>query len=215
MRVRFDECVFDSLTREVTRRGETVHLSPKAFQLLEVLLERRPAAVSKRDLQEILWPATFVTESSLAKLVAEVRAGLGDDARDPRFVRTIYGFGFSFRADTAEERGLAARSPFCRLLWGNREFTLTEGEHIIGRAPGALVWIDLGQVSRRHARILVSPEGAKIEDLGSRNGTFVGGRRIQSPAALADRDEIRVGPVFLTFRSRSGGSSITDAAGEP
>jgi DNA-binding winged helix-turn-helix (wHTH) protein len=214
MRVRFGEWVFDSLTRQVARGGEPAHLSPKAFQFLEILLERRPGAVSKHDLQEILWPATFVSESSLAKLAAEVRAGLGDDARHPRFIRTVYGFGFAFQADAREEPhavGTAPRGHTCRLLWDNREFLLSEGEHLIGRTLEALVWIDSRRVSRRHARILVSSEGATIEDLGSRNGTFVGDRRIES-AALADGDEIRVGPARLSFRS---GRGISSSSTEP
>jgi len=201
VRVCFGDCVFDSLTREVVRGGEGVRLSPKAFQFLEVLVERRPAAVSKTDLQAILWPDTFVSESSLAKLAAEVRDGLGDDARAPRFIRTVYGFGFAFLGDATPDGASRPESHACRLLWDNREFLLTEGEHVIGRTMDARVWIDRGQVSRRHARIQISAGRATIEDLGSRNGTFLRGERLQGSADLADGDEIRIGPALLTFRA--------------
>jgi len=58
-------------------------------------------------------------------------------------------------------------------------------------------------VSRRHARIVVSEQGAVIEDLESRNGTFVGGRRVEAPIALHDRDQIQLGSVVMTFRMYS------------
>jgi DNA-binding winged helix-turn-helix (wHTH) protein len=211
VRVCFGDCVFDSLTREVIRGGEGVRLSPKAFQFLEVLVERRPAAVSKSDLQAILWPDTFVSESSLAKLAAEVRDGLGDDARAPRFIRTVYGFGFAFLGDATPD-GVSRSEPVtCRLLWDAREFVLDEGEHVIGRTVDAQVWINHGQVSRRHARIHISSGRATLEDLGSRNGTFLRGERLQGSTDLADGDEIRIGPALLRFRARWGsGSTATE-----
>ena len=46
MQLRFGECLFDSGSRRLTRGGESVHLEPKAFELLELLLERRPAAAA-------------------------------------------------------------------------------------------------------------------------------------------------------------------------
>jgi DNA-binding winged helix-turn-helix (wHTH) protein len=59
MRMRFSDCVFDSDTREVVRGGQLVPLSPKAFQLLDLLMRERPKAISKEKLHEDLCPATF------------------------------------------------------------------------------------------------------------------------------------------------------------
>src|SRR5512138_1283336 len=64
VRVRFGECTLDSDTRELSRGGEPVHLEPKAYRLLELLMAARPKALSKRDLQEELWPKTYVSERS-------------------------------------------------------------------------------------------------------------------------------------------------------
>jgi hypothetical protein len=61
MRIRFGECVLDSETRELLLRGSAVHLSPKGFQFLELLLESRPRALSKSEIHEKLWPGTFVS----------------------------------------------------------------------------------------------------------------------------------------------------------
>ena len=89
MQVRFDDFVLDTDTRELRRKALPIHLSPKAFQLLQLLLENRPKALSKASLQERLWPDTFVVEANLSNLVGEVRAALGDDAHRPHFVRTV------------------------------------------------------------------------------------------------------------------------------
>ncbi len=112
MTIEIGECRFDSLRREVRRGTERVHLSPKAFELLGLLLERRPRAVSKDELFTLLWPKTFVTEASLAGLVAEIRREIRDDARVPRYLRTVHGFGYAFSADgVANAEDEASRLP--------------------------------------------------------------------------------------------------------
>jgi TolB-like protein/DNA-binding winged helix-turn-helix (wHTH) protein/Tfp pilus assembly protein PilF len=102
MAVQFSDLTFDGSRRQLYRGGQLLHVSPKAFQLLGILIDRSPSAVSKTDLQEELWPGTFVTEGNLASLVAELRAALGDDAKSPRYIRTVYGFGYSFEAALQE-----------------------------------------------------------------------------------------------------------------
>lgn len=107
MLVAFGEFTLDESRRQLLRGAEPVHLPPKAFQLLSILIQERPRAVSKKDLQERLWPDTFVTEGNLASTVTELRSALGDDRRESRFIRTLYGFGYSFTAEidsTAEAR---------------------------------------------------------------------------------------------------------------
>jgi pSer/pThr/pTyr-binding forkhead associated (FHA) protein len=96
----------------------------------------------------------------------------------------------------------------CRLLWGEREIGLREGENLVGRAAEATVRIDLGRISRLHARIVVSGGRAVLEDLGSTNGTFLCGERLRVPAELADGDEIGVGAIVL-FRA-TGSDSTTE-----
>ena len=215
MRVGFGDCVFDSETREVFRGGRPVALSPKAFALLEMLIANRPKAVSKKEIHERLWPATFVTEANLANLVTEIRAALGDEARQPKIVRTVQRFGYAFAAEAAaapQKTPALASGPFlCRLVWGPREIVLDPGENLIGRDHESVVWIDDASVSRRHARILVDESGAAVEDLGSKNGTLLRGRRIQKPARLADRDTIKIGPASMVFRifKKTGSTAST------
>ena len=215
MEVRFGEFVFESEGRRVVRGEEELHLGPKAFELLEFLLERRPRALSKAQLRDRLWPRTVASESSLATVVSEVRAALGDDARRPRYVRTVHGFGYAFAGEVTEPR-LAARGGSVRgqprLLWDNRTFPLREGENLLGRTEDAAARIDVSSVSRHHARILVSKGGATLEDLGSRNGTYLWGERLSAPRVLHDGDEIALDKIRLTFRMAAGQPSTESKA---
>lgn len=102
MSIRFGAFTLDLSSRQLLKGDEVLHLSPKGFQLLTLLIERRPTAVAKSDLQEAIWPATFVTESNLATLIAELRTALGDDPRKPQFIRTLYGFGYAFSGQASE-----------------------------------------------------------------------------------------------------------------
>src|SRR3970282_731628 len=99
MRARFGECTLDTSTRELLRDGTAVHLTGKAFRLLEVLIEHRPTALSKDQLQDLVWPGVFVSEANLTSLITELRKAIGDDAHSPSFIRTVYGFGYAFSGD--------------------------------------------------------------------------------------------------------------------
>jgi DNA-binding winged helix-turn-helix (wHTH) protein len=215
MRLAFGDCLFDSDTRQLLRNGSVVSLSPKAFLLLEFLLRNRPRAVSRQEIHEHLWPGIFVSPANLANLVVELRSALGDDARSSRVLRTVPRFGYAFAAEVGaapEGKGRRSAVPFvCRLVWGPREIAIDPGENLIGRDRESVVWIDDASVSRRHARISVDDKEAKIEDLGSKNGTFVKGRRIARPVALADRDAIKIGPASMIFRlfQKTGSTAST------
>src|SRR5262249_12302906 len=150
---------------------------------------------------------TFVSESSLTGLVAQVRKALADDRRQERFLRTVHGFGYAFIGETAADAAAEANAP-ARVVWEDAVFELRSGENLLGRAGGASVRVDAPGVSRRHARLVVTAEGATIEDLGSKNGTFVAERRIEAAAPLHDGDHFRLGRQLLVFR-RSGPSAGT------
>ena len=208
MRLRFGLCVFDSDARELRREGAPQALSHKAFQFLELLLRERPRALGKQEIHERLWPDSFVSDSSLARLANEVRAAVGDDAREPRYIRTLHRFGYAFAGESVLEPGPAA-SPGarCRLVWAERHIPLVEGENLLGRASNAHVCIDLARVSRHHARIVVEGGRAVLEDLGSKNGTSLRGLTLTAATELADGDEICIGPAVLVFRTSLGNST--------
>ena len=175
--VSFGPFVLDLETRELRRGSEFVSLSPKAYQLLEVLVVSRPKALSKSALQEHLWPDKFVLDKNLVNLVAEIREALGDNATRPQFVRTVPKFGYAFRhsttppAATALEARVSPNGARFRLSWAGGRAALSDGEYVLGRDPDLELFLDAHDVSRRHARITIVGNDASIEDLDSKNGT--------------------------------------------
>jgi DNA-binding winged helix-turn-helix (wHTH) protein len=217
MTFRFGSHTLDTESRALLRDGRPVSLSPKALRLLEVLVEARPRALPKAELHQRLWPDTVVSDVNLPTLIAEVRQAIGDGARAPEFIRTVYGYGYAFSGTAVTLRRDGGPSngsdPAFRLLWGQREVALSEGENILGRGTDSLVWIDAQSVSRRHARLMVCAGLATLEDLGSKNGTFVNGIRLAAPMALKDGDELRIGSVPMTLKIFPRTSATETATG--
>jgi DNA-binding winged helix-turn-helix (wHTH) protein len=162
VRVRFGPFTLDAETRQLLRGGSEIHLSPKAFDLLCTLIERRPKVIEKHELLGRIWPDTFVQDAGLNVLVGEIRRAMADDARQPRYVRTVHGVGYAFCGDAQDSLESPARTPAiaCWLISSDRTFRLGEGQHTIGRDPACVVWLDSPSVSRRHAQLTVeSPTG--------------------------------------------------------
>jgi DNA-binding winged helix-turn-helix (wHTH) protein len=220
MPVRFADFTLDREQRLLTRGETTVPLARKAFDLLDLLVSERPRALSKERIRDQVWPKTFVSESTLNGLVAELRAALGDDAREPRYVRTVHGFGYAFVAEVVEVGNHSApavgaspsRLLTARLLWEDRLIPLTAGDNVLGRDDDVGVRLDAPSVSRRHACIRIAAgEPATIEDLDSKNGTWLAGQRLSGQReTLRHGDVVRVGKVELVFLdSKEKGSTQT------
>ena len=161
MRARFGEYTLDTEQRQLLRGDRPLHLTPKAFALLEYLIERQPRVLTKSQILEHVWPATFVTEANLASLVKEIRKALGDEAEAPRFIRTVRGFGYGFGADVEGEpvSGAASlaeveeRSPYP----GLRSFSEEDASVFVGREREAEeLW---GQIRSRKLLALIGPSG--------------------------------------------------------
>jgi len=201
--------------RQVSRGTFAIHLTKKAFELLTLLLHRRPNVVSKEDIHTHLWPDTFVAESSLQALVSEIRQALGESARRQSPIRTAHGVGYAFSAEVDKTSSTAGKALEARawLLAESWRVPLSDGDNIVGRgATGEVIEIDAPGVSRRHACISLTT-GATIEDLGSKNGTWLGDQRVTAPIALLDGDAVRLGSLVLTFRySRGVDSTDTQAS---
>jgi DNA-binding winged helix-turn-helix (wHTH) protein len=205
--VTFEPFTLDAEARLLLRGRDRrpVHLSPKAYELLCVLVDERPRAIAKSELHERLWPSTFVSDATLASLVAELREALGERGREARFIRTLHGFGYAFSGlaredaspDTSPDPGRVANWIVCN----GREKSLDEGEHVFGRDADVTVPLSSSTVSRHHARITINGQIAILEDLGSKNGTYLRGQAVTSPTPLADGDQIRIGAFELTFRT--------------
>ncbi|HEU4887009.1 MAG TPA: winged helix-turn-helix domain-containing protein, partial [Thermoanaerobaculia bacterium] len=172
---RFGEFTFDCGSRLLTHSGVKRHLSPKAQQLLQLLLVARPRALSREELYDALWPSTFVCETTLASIVNEVRRALGDDARASSYIRTVHGFGYAFCGEIVS--AVAVNFMVATLQCLGQSHPLYEGENSVGRSQDCRVVIMAPTISRCHALITIHDDSFSIRDLDSKNGTFVEGQR--------------------------------------
>lgn len=203
--VRFGPFTLDPGTRQLRRDGTEVHLTPKAFDLLTLLIGDAPRVMPKADVHERLWPGTFVSDATLTGLVKELRRALDD--RDPAapIVRTAHGVGYAFAASIDRAPAAAAAQVWHWIDVNGRRIRLLEGENVIGRDPASRIWLDFASVSRRHARILVGDGTAVLEDLGSKNRTTLGETVLSGQADLRDGDLIAIGPIRLVYHASSSG----------
>ena len=198
MTLCFLDCRLDVDARTLSRAGTPVHLTPKAFELLLVLLNERPRAVPKTELLQRVWPDTFVTDASLARTVHEIRDAIGGT---PSAVRTVHGHGYAFAADAAmiDGPGHVAPTPHAWLAIDGHTVALNGASVTIGRDPAATVPLHSPLASWHHARLTLSSRGVTIEDLGSKNGTYVRGARVVGPTPLGDGDEITIAGMRLVL----------------
>jgi DNA-binding winged helix-turn-helix (wHTH) protein len=205
MMVRFAGFTFDSGRRLVVDgRDQPVHLSPKAFDLLALLIAEAPRVIAKADLHERLWPGTFVADATLVGVVKELRRALGDRDRSSPIIRTSHGYGYAFSGTpVAVDAGAMEREHWIVAL--DRRIALHPGENVIGRDPRSAVWLDVAGVSRRHARITITERDARLEDLGSKNGTRLDGVALSGELPLRDGDSILIGPISIQYRASDSG----------
>ena len=199
MSVRFGDVTIDFEARTITRGGQALTLSPKAFDLLRLLIERRPAVIAFSALRGELWPQSHVGQSSLPALVAEIRAVLDETAQGGGTIRTVHRVGYAFAAAASELDNNAPTEPVAWLVLSDRRVPLTAGEHVLGREGPGVITINDSTVSRRHARLVVHAHSAVLEDLGSKNGTWLAGSRVDRAAPLSSGALFMLGTVKVEF----------------
>lgn len=102
MALCFGEFELDRERRQLLRDGVPVPLEPKAYELLDLLLERRPRVLTRSQIRDAVWPGVAVSESTVSQAVNNIRHALDDDARRPRFIRTAHGYGYAFSGEASE-----------------------------------------------------------------------------------------------------------------
>ena len=108
MRYRFGEFVVSVRQRQLFRNGRSLPLIPRYFDLLVLLIQRRHAAVSRREIFDSVWTDVIVSDGALSQAIRILRRTLGDDSREPVFIRTVSRHGYSFVcADVVEESDTA------------------------------------------------------------------------------------------------------------
>jgi DNA-binding winged helix-turn-helix (wHTH) protein len=203
---RFGPFVLDAGRRQLLRDERAVHLTPKAFDLLVLLVTEAPRVVSKRELHERLWPGTFISDATLAGLIKELRRALDDHMPDAPIIRTAHRVGYAFCAPVDTVKPRSAR-PWHWLVLRGRRVALGEGENVVGRDPASAVCLDDPSVSRRHARLVIAADGVWMEDLGSKNGTTVRGETVREPTPLSGGDRLVFGSVVAVYRTSASGMS--------
>jgi DNA-binding winged helix-turn-helix (wHTH) protein len=206
VRVSFGEFILDSGERQLLRGDTPVHLTGKAFQLLALLIAERPKVIAKKEIYDVLWPNVYVQEANIKNLIAELRTAIGKDV-----IRTQRGVGYAFTEDAREEISLT-RSRFSVVINGVA-YALREGRNVIGRDPAAHIRLDLAAVSRRHAAINIHGEEAVVQDLGSRNGTWLNGEKLEAARPLRPGDEIRIAQTAIRFQIAPGSARPTAPLG--
>jgi DNA-binding winged helix-turn-helix (wHTH) protein len=207
MVIRFGAFTLDAERRQLFREGTGVHLTPKAFDLLVLLVTHAPRVVSKRELHERIWPATFIADATLTGLVKELRRALDDRSPAAPIIRTAHGVGYAFCA--TREAGEAIRNPATHhwLVLRGRRIPLRDGEYVVGRDAASHICLDDVSVSRRHARLVIDGPTVRLEDLGSKNGTTVGDEPVRGQVVLRGDDRLSFGSVAAVYRFSDSGMS--------
>jgi DNA-binding winged helix-turn-helix (wHTH) protein len=211
MAYRFGHFFYDAASRGLLRDGVEIPLTHKSRELLLLFLHNPGRLLTREEITGKVWPDVAVTDDAVRFQVAELRKALGEDG--DAAIRTIRREGYRWEPTVKSAADRPVRSPGgpdapsaphrFRLVLETREVQLVEGENVLGRDPDAALWIDHPSVSRKHARIVIVAGKASVEDLRSKNGTFVDGKRIAKRTALADGDQIRVGPETMVLRELS------------
>jgi DNA-binding winged helix-turn-helix (wHTH) protein len=210
---RFGEFELDVAAYALRREGQRIKLEKIPMEVLVLLVQKGGILVSRTEIQAALWGShVFVDEdAAINTAIRKIRRALGDDAEHPRFVETVVGKGYRFIADRPRHN-----LPNYLVTRGKRRFVLDRDENLLGRDPEATVYIDHPSVSRHHARISIHSARAVLEDLKSRNGTFLDGRHIETPTEIHHGAIIGLGPITLAFVVRPAIAStlpMSDSSG--
>ena len=218
MAYRFGPFLYDPVRRALSKAGADIPLTHKGRELLLLFLHQPGRLMTREEIVDEVWKDVAVTDDALRFQIMELRRAFG--AEGEAFIRTIRREGYRWEAPVTaaadrpvravDEEATRRSGPRFRLVLGTREVQLMEGENVVGRDPDGALWIDHPSVSRRHARILITDGSATIEDLGSKNGTHLNGRRIEGRSPLSDGDELRVGPEKMVFRAASPGTTRSE-----
>ena len=202
--LRFGSFELDAARRRLSRGDGDVHLTPKAFDLLRLLVDEAPRVIAKSEIHDRIWPGTFVTDATLVGVVKELRRALaGGGGSSP--IRTVHRIGYALAVPVTRHRQASTR-PVEAVHWlvaDGRRLPLHEGVNTIGRDPDSDVFLNFSSVSRHHARIVIERDRTRLEDAGSKNGTRVGDAVVLEPVTIKDGDLLYLGTVRVSYRTAS------------
>jgi DNA-binding winged helix-turn-helix (wHTH) protein len=210
-RFAFGPFTLDPSSVELHRGDKKISLRPKCFDLLVYFLEHPGRLITKDELLQNIWNDVIVSEGTINRTVTALRSALDDDADNPTYIETVSRRGYKF---VSKVEGSAAplvesldKTADFALIHNKREYPLRHGEHLIGRGQDVAIPLYGSAISRHHARVTVSGSTVTLEDLGSRNGTYVNGKRAVGSVALQSGDEIGIGDDRLVLWARSSATA--------
>jgi DNA-binding winged helix-turn-helix (wHTH) protein len=228
--VLFAHFALDTEARLLARRGRPVALSTKAIDVLIQLVAKAPRVVSRGHLMASVWPDRVVDDNHLTHIVADLRRVLGP--RLSRAIRTVHGVGFAFtlpvearpapgRPEAREAVWDLSWAPGSRAslqrgpaggheTWPGGHLELAVGRYTVGRAPGCTPRLASRTVSGRHALLSVEKDAVFVEDLGSKNGTYLDGRRIAAKTRVPESSVVTMGAVAVRLRRHEDPAETTD-----
>src|ERR1043166_1172696 len=98
-RYEFGPFRLDVAERQLRREGKVLGLTPKAFDVLTLLVVNQGRLLTKEELLRRAWPETFVEESTLVQNIATLRRALGESSGERQFIETVPKVGYRFVAD--------------------------------------------------------------------------------------------------------------------
>jgi tetratricopeptide (TPR) repeat protein/DNA-binding winged helix-turn-helix (wHTH) protein len=152
---RLDGVEIDTWRFCLKRDGEERHVRQQTFQVLVYLLEQRERLVTKNELIDRVWGDTAVTDNALEQCLAEIRKVLGDDSRNPRFIKTVPRAGYRFIGKVEEVSAAAEATPRVSQNQG-------ESPPVIAHSLPTEVWIRKRVVLISVAIILIATAVATI-----------------------------------------------------
>jgi DNA-binding winged helix-turn-helix (wHTH) protein/Tol biopolymer transport system component len=171
----FGHFVLDPARRLLVRDGDPIPLTPKAFDTLVILVERRDEVMSKDDLLQLLWPDVVVEESNLSQQISHLRRALDDEASEPRYIVTLPKRGYRFVAavtqtDSAAQTSLLpawvrrSRSMLAALLGAGLAVAVLASIVMLPRPPDAapVRFAIEPPPGSRFTFVALSPDGARL-----------------------------------------------------
>lgn len=211
MKAVFGRFEIDTERRQLTTDSNLLHLTPKAFDLLWMLVDAAPRVLPKSEIHARLWPDCAVSDATLVRMVKEIRRVLSVSCMEAPVVRTAHRVGYAL--DLPVYRAAVEASDNHWLIAGALRVALAAGENVIGRDPAARMWLDHPAISRRHARVTLLATRAVLEDLGSTNGTLFCGAALRGTVTLHSGDEFICGHLPVCYRSP--GAALPTVIGSP
>lgn len=202
----------DTRDERLWRNGQEVRLGGKALALLRALMERPQTLVTKDELFDSVWPGLAVSESVLTTAVKEIRQAIGDDARRPQIIQTVYGRGYRFlpdveRSDEAAGSGRASDEPTRRLLADRRVWFGLAALAIM--AAVAMLFMRTGGQPSAAASMAAHPKSIAVlpfDDLSAKRdqGWFAEGLTEEILNSLARTPDLHVAARTSTMSIRGG-----------